>query len=340
MPAQTEKGQIPVPIFRMLGSDPIYQYETGVGGSGQGVISLEPVYREAGKNKEWVDYFLESIVNQPSLAFNYAQAGQENSFTWNGMAEGLEMQFPIFNRLRKENKIRIETLEYSGKWFKKQFSVTPATAVTALSDVRNLGNKTVWYNSRYYRASLLWENESFCFRDIHLFDERFESDYLKNPGTGGQFFYFTLPVVDRYFWSTPDEKTGLRIIQITKNGERKEVGLGAPTVTESSKVTLKVEALDRSGNKFTIIFHEGRIEVSCNTNEKDFNWMLELRVPLNRVERLPFLSLEKSSLNARFKNFNYRITCKKGSINKGNDNDYVFRLIPSNNGLLIDCRNM
>lgn len=340
MPAQTEKGQIPVPIFRMLGSDPIYQYETGVGGGGQGVISLEPVYREAGKNKEWVDYFLESIVNQPSLAFNYAQAGQENSFTWNGMAEGLEMQFPIFNRLRKENKIRIETLEYSGKWFKKQFSVTPATAVTALSDVRNLGNKTVWYNSRYYRASLLWENKSFCFRDIHLFDERFESDYLKNPGMGGQFFYFTLPVVDRYFWSTPDEKTGLRIIQITKNGERKEVRLGTPTVTEPSKTTLKVEALDRSGNKFTIIFHEGRIEVSCNTNEKDFNWMLELRVPLNRVDRLPFLSLEKSSLNARFKNFNYRITCKKGSINKGNNNDYVFRLIPSNNGLLIDCRNI
>lgn len=26
MPAQTEEGQIPVPIFRMLGSDPIYQY--------------------------------------------------------------------------------------------------------------------------------------------------------------------------------------------------------------------------------------------------------------------------------------------------------------------------
>ena len=77
MPAQTEEGQIPVPIFRMLGSDPIYQYDDGLGQERQGVISLEPVYEKAGMDRRWVDYFLESIVDQPCLAFNYAQAGQE-----------------------------------------------------------------------------------------------------------------------------------------------------------------------------------------------------------------------------------------------------------------------
>ena len=41
MPAQTAKGQIPVPVFRMLGSDPIYQYDTGVGHTIQGVITLD-----------------------------------------------------------------------------------------------------------------------------------------------------------------------------------------------------------------------------------------------------------------------------------------------------------
>lgn len=339
MPAQTQKGQIPVPIFRMLGSDPIYQYEAGVGTDGQGVISLEPVYNESGKDKKWVEYFLESIVNQPSLAFNYAQAGQENSFTWSGMGQGLEMQFPIFDQLRKENKIRIETLEYSGEWFKKQFQVTPATAITTLSDIRNQGNKSVWYNSRYYRASLLWEKDSFCFRDIHLFDERVESDYLKTPGTGGQFFYFTLPVIDRFFWSTPDEKIGLRIVQTAGNEEKKEMLLSAPTVTESSKTTLQVETSDKKGNKFIMMFHQDKIEVSCKTNEKDFNWMLELKVPQDRVDRLPFGVLEKSGLKARFKNFDYKITCKKGHIEKGNNTDYVFRLIPSENKLTIDCRN-
>lgn len=52
MPAQTEKGQVPVPVFRMLGSDPIYQYDSGLGGNGQGVITLEPVYNNAGANKQ------------------------------------------------------------------------------------------------------------------------------------------------------------------------------------------------------------------------------------------------------------------------------------------------
>ena len=92
MPAQTEEGQIPVPIFRMLGSDPIYQYDDGLGQERQGVISLEPVYEKAGMDRRWVDYFLESIVDQPCLAFNYAQAGQENSFTWSNMSKGLEMR--------------------------------------------------------------------------------------------------------------------------------------------------------------------------------------------------------------------------------------------------------
>lgn len=81
MPAQTEKGQISVPIFRMLGSDPIYQYDSGLGGNLQSVITLEPVYHDAGGSKEWVDWFLKSIVDEPCLAFSYTQAGQENSFT-------------------------------------------------------------------------------------------------------------------------------------------------------------------------------------------------------------------------------------------------------------------
>jgi len=44
MPAQNEKNQLPVPVFRMLGSDPVRQYDQGVSSNGQGVITLEPVY--------------------------------------------------------------------------------------------------------------------------------------------------------------------------------------------------------------------------------------------------------------------------------------------------------
>lgn len=76
--------QIPVPVFRMLGSDPLYQYSAGVAGNGQPVITLEPVYEGiGGGSREWVDWFLrENFGDGPHFALSYAQAGQENSFGW------------------------------------------------------------------------------------------------------------------------------------------------------------------------------------------------------------------------------------------------------------------
>ena len=339
MPAQTEENQIPVPIFRMLGSDPIYQYETGVGTNGQGVISLEPVYKESGKNKEWVKYFLESIVNQPSLAFNYAQAGQENSFTWSGMREGLIMQFPLFESLREERKIRIETLGNTGKWFKERFTTTPATAVTTLTDIRKEGNKTVWFNSRFYRASLLWEKDGFCFRDIHMFDENLKSDYLTTPGTGNQFFYYTLPVIDRFYWSTPEEKTGLQIMQLKDDGSVKEIVLKDPIVTELAINVLSVSTSDDKGNRFEIVFHENKIDISYQGDKKDFTWMMALKVPESRKGRLPFEAFEGNVLRAKFKGFPYKITCEQGFIQKGGKTEYDFRLVPNKHKLVINCTN-
>lgn len=338
MPAQTEACQIPVPVFRMLGSDPIYQYDAGIGSNHQGVITLEPVYKDGGGNKKWVEYFMESIVEEPCLAFNYAQAGQENSFTWAGMAKGLELQFPIFESLRKAGKIRMETMEESGVWFKKQFSKTPATAFTTLVDVRNEGNKSVWYNSRFYRSNLYWEKDGFCFRDIHLFDENYKSEYLDTPGTGGQFFYYTLPVVDRFHWSTPDDKIGLRVVKLDKNGKKTELVLTDPIVSEPSKTVLKVTSKDKNGNNFIFTFSEDNIDITCKATEKDFDWALELRVPQDRTNRLPFKQFEKNSIHSEFRGYTYNITCKKGNIMKGNATDYVLRLVPSGNKLVIDCK--
>src|SRR5688572_22043816 len=45
MPAQSAERQLNVPVFRMLGSDPVHQYDQGIGSSWQGVVTLEPVYR-------------------------------------------------------------------------------------------------------------------------------------------------------------------------------------------------------------------------------------------------------------------------------------------------------
>ncbi|MDR2969129.1 MAG: hypothetical protein LBV32_05940 [Tannerellaceae bacterium] len=338
MPAQTTENQIPVPVFRMLGSDPIYQYDAGIGRRRQGVISLEPVYKHAGMNKDWVDYFLESITDQPCLAFNYAQAGQENSFTWDGMKTGLGMQFPVFDSLRIAGKIRLETLETSGLWFKEQFPYTPPTAVTTLTDIRNEGRKSVWFNSRYYRTNLLWEGRSFRFRDIHLFDENVESPYYKKAGEGNQFFYFTLPVVDGFLWSTVDDRAGLRILRTDKEGNRTEALLSQPVVTELERDILQVECSDEKENLFRIVFYEDRFEVSCKPEEKDLRWMLELKTAPEM--ELPFRSFEADKINAEFKGYRYTIACTGGTVEHGSQSaDYVFRLIPLKNKLTIDCTN-
>lgn len=332
MPAQTEKQQIPVPVFRMLGSDPMYQYDAGCGTAYQGVISLEPVYRDAGMNRNWVDYFLESIVNEPCLAFNYAQAGQENSFTWSAMGKGLEMQFAVFDSLRNAGKIKLETLGESGRWFRKQFATTPATAITVMKDVRGKDNKSVWYNSRYYRANLFWEKDGFCFRDIHLFDENYKSEYLDTPGEGNRFFYYTLPLVDRFHWSTPEDKTGLQFVS-TETGS--PIVLSDPVVTEPSASELKIISTDENGYTYTILLSEDRIKV---TSDNPAQWALQLRVPEPKLSQLPFETFSSSGIGADFRGYKYTVSCKKGHVRKGSDKDFVYRLLPAGNTLVINCK--
>ncbi len=338
MPAQTEAGQIPVPVFRMLGSDPIYQYDCGgPGAESQCVITLEPICREGGGNPRWVKWFFESMFDEPALTFNYVQAGQENSFTWDlnnfywpEMKKGLEMQFPLLDSLRKQNKIRVETLETSGKWFKDHFSVTPATSLSALTDHRNEGRKTVWFNSRYYRTNLFWEGTSFRFRDIHLFDERYESDYLTKAGTSTKCVYMTLPLVDGFLWSTVDEYAGLRIVGIDATGTSKELSFGAPVVTEMPNETLRVECGTDSGEKFTMTFYETGFEI---VGPKGFPWKMELKAAVGA--ELPFQSIDDKQIKAEFKGFAYTAECKEGTMEK--TEGCVFGIIPSDNKIAMDC---
>jgi hypothetical protein len=330
MPAQTEAGQIPVPIFRMLGSDPIYQYEAGIGGRAQHVISLEPVYQGhggGGGERSWVEWFFRTMFDEPCLAFNYVQAGQENSFTWAQMQKGLEIQIPLLDSLQKQGKVRIETLETSGRRFRKNYPLTPATAVTALTDYRNQDNKTVWYNSRFYRANLMWEGDAFRFRDIHLFDERMESDYLTRAGTSTQCVYTTLPFVDGFFWSSRDKKAGLRLTD--KDGNHPTVN--APVVSELPDNVLQVEFSTASKQIFRIVFYEDCFEIVCTKGAAD--WFLELETIPNA--ELPFRSVESNQIKASWNGFDYSIIFEKGVVEK-TDNS-VFRIKPSKNKIVVNC---
>jgi hypothetical protein len=329
MPAQSEKGQIPVPVFRMLGSDPIYQYESGRGSTSQHVISLEPVYQGhngGGSERKWVEWFFHTMFDEPCLAYNYIQAGQENSFTWAVMQKGLEIQIPLLDSLHKQGKVRIETLETSGRWFRERYPLTPPTAVTALTDYRNQDNKTVWYNSRFYRANLMWEGTSFRFRDIHLFDEQFESDYLAQASESTQCIYTTLPIVDGFMWSTSNEKAGLRII----DSEGNPLTFGTPDISEHSENALTATFSDTTGRKFKLTFYEDHFEVTASNN----TWALELTTA-TETATLPFSSIEENRILSIYNDFEYNIVCKTGAFAKADG--CVFRILPDKGKITIDC---
>ncbi|WP_295937105.1 hypothetical protein [uncultured Alistipes sp.] len=339
MPAQTKQGQIPVPVFRMLGSDPIYQYDNNVGGALQGVISLEPVYADSGGDRQWVEWFFRSMFEEPCLAFAYTQAGQENSFTWAAMQKGLDIQIPLLASLRDERKIRVETLSESGAWFRKQFPVTPPTVVTSLTDYRTENRsgdrKTVWYNSRFYRTNLLWEGDKFRIRDIHIFDERMESDYYRKAGTTNQCVYMTLPVVDGCMWSTPDKMAGLRLMQRSAGGEWTEATGGAPTVDEKDGGRLWVEWPLTGSGTFGIRFAEDEVEFA---GPGAGEWKLELTVAPGG--QLPFTAIEQKRVTASLNGYAYSFECTKGNISAGDGGlaESVFVLYPAEGKIALKFR--
>ena len=202
-PAQDKDNQISVPVFRMLGSDPILQYDfkldPKVGAAMQGVITLEPVYSRdgGGGKKKWVDWYMSENYNGKCLAFGYAQAGQENSFTWRKMRRGIKYQFPLFNELRKQGKIEVETLGDSGRWFKANFSETPATAIVAQNDWTNSGAKSIWYDCKRYRLNLYSDaSGTFRIRDFYLFDQAYSERYLNEKCFDNNLTYDNLPIMD------------------------------------------------------------------------------------------------------------------------------------------------
>lgn len=326
MPAQNKESQIEVPIFRMLGSDPINQYDNGVGYAVQGVETLEPVYTEGGGNPDWIDWFFDILTNSSGLNLQYTQVGQENSFAWPRMQRGLEYQIPLVDSLARLGELTVQTLSESGIWFKENFPVTPPTSFCALKDCKPANRQSVWFNSRFYRANLLWSDSTLRFRDIHLFDERYPSTYLTEPGTSTQCFYTTLPFVDGFNWSSPSDIAGLRLR--TEDGSSVLVGL--PQTDESSTEKLVVTTPILSGGTCEIIFEENSIHISLPKGKEGILFSLNT----SDERKSPFTSIQPASVTCQKGNFVYQIKCTKGEIKKG-ERLNLLNLIPDKEGNIV-----
>lgn len=332
MPAQNKENQIPVPVFRLLGSDPIRQYEQKIGDNGQSVMTLETVYENAGGNAKWVNWYFDQFVNGEPMEFAYVQAGQENSFTWDLMKNGYEIQIPLIAKLRDEKKVETKTLAATGKWFKEKYAVTPATSVTVTKDLEDGNRRTVWFNSRYYRVNLLWEDETLRFRDIHLFNEKIPSAYVDKKVNSTACNFFTLPFVDGFLWSDDTTIAGLRFKALV-NGKETILKGQDPVITNPEKGKLQITwGLKNHDGTFVINIDEKVLKIEYKDNT-ELNWFLDLTTA--KDAKLPFVKIEEKQLTNEFESSPYSVKLNQGSASKPNEHT-IFRITPEKSNIIIN----
>lgn len=308
IPAQTAAQQINVPVFRLLGSDPIAQYDCGMGGHHQPVVTLEPVYGNAGGNDDWCDWFFEKMIYDPAMTLTYFQAGQENMFTWPRMRHGLEYQFPMMARLAEKGDLNLQTLAETGADFLAAHKLTPPSALSALDDFEGKGQKTVWFNSRNYRLNLMWEKDRMFVRDIHLFDENQESLYLKEPCQTDYCMYWTLPVVEGNVWSNDSVRGSLRFYSVGPKGESVEMQFGDPQISNDGKTLSVSVPVTNLGMNMAITMDERRADFELQpvgNGKETVRWYAALEHAPSA--ELPFSGISPNRIDALYKGYPYSI---------------------------------
>ncbi len=225
-PAQTEAEQIRVPHFRLLGCDPLYQYDCFLWSKCH-VWSLEPwkfdesiLPRGGGADPEWVDwYFGERFLKGNGLSFGYAQIGQENSFEWDNIKDALINQLNAVKKLKDKGLVEDLTFSEAGEWFLAEFPMSPPSTHTALTDWKDGVNSAVWYYCKNYRVGLMLTDKSIYIRDMHLYDENYQSIYNDDSLCTIADCYYDVPsVMNGVAWSDKDIRAGIYLIN-SETGE-------------------------------------------------------------------------------------------------------------------------
>jgi len=147
-------------------------------------------------------------------------------------------------------------------------------------------------------------------------------------GTSSQCFYYTLPVVDGFYWSTLQTVAGLRFK--TTGGSKIEGGL--PTVDDGTNGELTVRwPIHSPDGEIVITFNEKCVSISTTGNVKD-GWLLELSS--DKKAKLPFDIIGRKKLSCSYKNTPYSVSAKHGGFKK--EPDSGLQIIPESNSIVLD----
>ncbi len=209
-PAQSAENKVPVPVFKMLGPDPIYCYdEAEFPVKATGCATMEAVW-EYGYNEDIFRANMDSYFKEECMDFAYTTIGQENSFGWEKIKMGLPMQLEIVAGMRGKGELRVEKVCDTGKWFRDNIQDNSTVALISGKDWSDNGLKSIWYSCKNYRANVFCDNGTLYFRDINKFDENYAERYLTIPCETMTGFYDNLPVVDGRMWNAGNIKSGLK----------------------------------------------------------------------------------------------------------------------------------
>jgi hypothetical protein len=307
-PAVHRENQISTPVFRMLGQDPVYYYQNGypmaTGDHGFGPDTMEPVW-PSGLSPAFIKHFLGMIAEAPTLKFAYAQLGQENNFGWPEMAAAYPVQMKALAALRDSGSVHVETMGDSGRRFKHAFKETPAQAQVMLTDpFDNAGpaERSIWYQSRFYRANLHFRGDLPYFRDLTTYSDRNPQPFFHEATRSHDVEQRMPALLDGYHWSpTPGSAEPGAGGYFVLDGKRLTLS-GDPHVREEGSA-LTVEIPVHGGRVLYVTFEERAISLRLTPKADgaltlSFEW---------DPKRAALLGVESHRVAFRWKDFDYSV---------------------------------
>lgn len=316
MPAQTQEMQLNMPIFRLLGPDPIYNFESGIREGAEGIYTLEPAWI-TGQDEKWVNWLFSCVSDEEQIGYGYTQVGQENSYIWGTMGDAYEMQIRHLAQLRKENKVRVESLRDSSVWFHKKYTFTPPTTYTASKDWNEQFKlNTTWYSSRFYRMSLLWDQGELSIRDLYVFNEDYPSRYLKDCITHNESVFDALPLLDTHKWSTKEKRASIDFVEVETG--KKLCGEAPVFLAQEDDETWHVKWGLSETREMSIVCTQDTMRFEMLQEDEDqIAWMMCMNT-------LPTLEdISEDTLVCRHENFVYHIRATQGVFEKKGDAIYI-----------------
>lgn len=317
IPAQTKEEQLSTPVFRLLGPDPIYNFEAHVRDNLQGVYTLETTWL-LGRDPKFITWIFDSLTKEDALGVGYAQVGQENNFLWENIRPGYAPQLAIVEELVKQGNIRVETMAQSAKWFKKQYELTPPLSYQASTDWNKKNNlSTQWYASANYRISFLGEENRLRIRDFFLYRQDYACRYLDKPLKTIKSNFDALPVLFPQIWGGIENRPFIRLID--DFGQEPQGTISYRALDEFTANTI---LLDTDSNNIKAEFI-----MTMNKVELQGNYSLQF-------DRLPvFKSCENNIICMEHEGFSYQFLVETGKITRCNAEGIIIQ--PENEKIVL-----